>query len=124
MRRTRLKLLDELSREGFIEFEKELVLVAQSGRILPRFGGACVLCCDLPPENCTSVNESSPGHKSPRRTRNQAEPVHGGVDHQPFEFPVLRRYMETGESMRPHDQVFVKVNAEVDKVVSVKDATT
>ncbi|HEV2349154.1 MAG TPA: hypothetical protein VG028_04830, partial [Terriglobia bacterium] len=40
---------------------------------------------DLPPENCTSVNESSPGYKSPRRTRNEAESVHGGADHRGVE---------------------------------------
>jgi hypothetical protein len=40
---------------------------------------------DLPPENCTRVNESSPGYKSPRRTRNEAEPVYGGADHRGLE---------------------------------------
>src|SRR5712692_6796937 len=36
---------------------------------------------DLPPENCTSVNESSLGYKSPRRTGDEAEPIHGGADY-------------------------------------------
>src|SRR2546425_4506896 len=34
-----------------------------------------------PPENCTSVNESSPGYKSPRRASDEAEPIHGGADY-------------------------------------------
>jgi hypothetical protein len=40
-----------------------------------------VIRADLPPENCTSVKESSPGYKGPRRTSDEAEPFHGGADH-------------------------------------------